>query len=340
MKHLCALVMVLLLAGSLVAAETVVLPELLNPDAVNVDGKHIVINQDIHVLVYSREKVKLLTKFGKPGEGPGEFKQMPLPWMPSLYLFLQPDNLCINSMGKVSVYTREGKLVKELKGREPFNVFIPFEKNYIAVDIKTENNRRFVTYNVHALNLDKEKEIFRTLHPSQPGKKDNPLVMAVIKNLFLRQATWKNLFLPTPEGNIHVFDASGKEGGVIKPAYPEVSFTSKDKQAYDTYFSTTARFKEIYARERANIGFPSRYPAMKDYRIDGDKLYLITSRRKGKNTRVLIYGLDGKLSAGAYIPLEQQDLLEVYPFDIHDGKLYQLMENEDEEWVLRVTEIK
>lgn len=42
-----------------------------------------------------------------------------------------------------------------------------------------------------------------------------------------------------------------------------------------------------------------------------------------------------------YLPLKEKSVNKLFPFDIKDGKLYQLIENEDtEEYELFVTEIQ
>jgi hypothetical protein len=42
-----------------------------------------------------------------------------------------------------------------------------------------------------------------------------------------------------------------------------------------------------------------------------------------------------------YLPLKEKNVYQLFPFDIKDGKLYQLIENEDtEEYELFVTEIQ
>jgi hypothetical protein len=56
----------------------------------------------------------LKRKFGKPGQGPQEFAPTPGS-TGSLTIYPQTDSIVINSPGKVSFYTKDGKFIKEMK---------------------------------------------------------------------------------------------------------------------------------------------------------------------------------------------------------------------------------
>ena len=58
--------------------KTAVLPELQRPNMVLADSKQLYVADGASVLIYSLKDLKLRKKFGRKGEGPGEFKVSPM----------------------------------------------------------------------------------------------------------------------------------------------------------------------------------------------------------------------------------------------------------------------
>jgi hypothetical protein len=56
------------------AANTVELPDLLDPAAIHVDGNRMYITEHATIYIYSTKDYHLIKKFGRRGEGPKEFK--------------------------------------------------------------------------------------------------------------------------------------------------------------------------------------------------------------------------------------------------------------------------
>lgn len=57
-------------------------------------------------------------------------------------------------------------------------------------------------------------------------------------------------------------------------------------------------------------------------------------------SHLFIFNLEGKLLKEIDAPIKERSLFSFYPFAIEDGKVFQLLENEDEEWELHVTKIE
>ena len=52
-------------------------------------------------------------------------------------------------------------------------------------------------------------------------------------------------------------------------------------------------------------------------------------------------GPDGKFVEKVLVPLVEENIFEFYPYTIHDGKVFQLIDNfETEEWELHITRMK
>ncbi|NIM14148.1 MAG: hypothetical protein GTO45_19065 [Candidatus Aminicenantes bacterium] len=185
--------------------------------------------------------------------------------------------------------------------------------------------------------------MYRVKSPAQEGRKIDPLIITRIKDIFFRYVHKGRFFLPTSDGIIHVFDENGKEVAVIKPEYRKQEITPDLESKFDRFFSTDVRFKLNYTRDKSGnrIEFPDYLPLLRDYRVADGKVYVISNKRKNGKYESFIFNLGGNVLKKLWLSLVEKDMIEFYPFTITGGKIYQLVENEDEEqWELHVTEIK
>ena len=94
------------------------------------------------------------------------------------------------------------------------------------------------------------------------------------------------------------------------------------------------------------IKFPEYFPAVAAMFITGDKIYVVTFKTtplddSTDNFDVLVFDLKGKFLKKILLPVKMMDPIQFYPYTIHEGKMYQLVENEDEEaYEVHITEIK
>ena len=72
--------------------------------------------------------------------------------------------------------------------------------------------------------------------------------------------------------------------------------------------------------------------------VTGNKVYVITWRRKADRAEFVIFDLKGKLLKQAYFPFVLQGPLTAYPWTIKRAKLYQLIKKMDTgKWQIHVT---
>ncbi|MCP5046325.1 MAG: hypothetical protein GY940_04080, partial [bacterium] len=93
------------------------------------------------------------------------------------------------------------------------------------------------------------------------------------------------------------------------------------------------------------ITFPEVYPAVLEMFVTGEKIYVVTFKSNDEkegvqNTEILILDIKGKFLKKVAFPLKMMTPLRQSPFSISEGKLYQLVEDSnEEEWSVHVTEI-
>ena len=101
---------VLLISMSGFAEKVTVFKELLKPSRIYLDHDRIFITERTKVNIYSLKDYKLIGTFGQKGEGPGEFR---IPF----YIHPLKDRLMIDTPGKISYFTKDGKLIGEVKSK-------------------------------------------------------------------------------------------------------------------------------------------------------------------------------------------------------------------------------
>ncbi len=323
-----------LLAPLLISASGILLQDIVNPGNIVVGNSNIYITQDTDVFIFKKNTGELIKKFGKQGEGPGEFRKSPAPWIPSLTIYLTPDNrLLINSMGKVSFFTASGEFISEHKVGGRLGRFMPLGKGYIKMTIERDGDTRVIAANLIDADFKKTSRLFSTLWPAQSGKKRNPVIMSQMTTLFDKYTCGKGVALPDEKGNFHIFNTEGKKILNFTPPYTRIKPDKAFQNSLDKFFSEDPRYKRPYTQDknRGLIELPSRLPEYRDYRIDENNVYVISNFRKDGKYEMLVYSLNGKMLKKTFIPLAEKDLLNVFPFDIRDGKLFQVVTDDDEE---------
>ena len=90
------------------ASRIVQLPDLENPTGIRVADGRVFIIEENSISIYSEENFRLIKKFGRRGEGPGEFKYPP-------FLIPQAGRLLILNFDRYFLYSLEGELLEENK---------------------------------------------------------------------------------------------------------------------------------------------------------------------------------------------------------------------------------
>jgi hypothetical protein len=155
-KNILILVKVFLLFTSTYigfAEKLVTLTEPIKPNYIALDNRQFYIVEDTSVQIYSLRDFKLINKFGRRGEGPGEF-------LLYTYVIPQPGHLLINSFGKVSYFTKKGTLIKELKIKDKTAriPFFPLQDGFVGRTLARENNVFYRGISLFNLNLEKKKK--------------------------------------------------------------------------------------------------------------------------------------------------------------------------------------
>lgn len=346
----CLVFLLLLLVGQdfVFSTTAVPLPDFFYPDSITVDDRQIYITAFPTIYIYSLQDFKLKKKLGRQGEGPKEFNRFAL-------LSIHDNNLVVSDRNKVLYFTKDGDYIKEIKARSIMHWGVrPVGNKFVGKSRFQENKIQFDTANLYDANLEKIKKIFMTKFFYQMeggGKKCDALE---IRGLQFQVFNDKVFFKRGKHFIIDVYDQSGSFLYTIYHEYEKIKISEPEKQRYHDYFKTVHPWKGMYeSLIKKEIYFPDFFPAIQLFIVADEKIYVLTYKKEEEKSEFVILDLKGKLLKKVFLPFNQNDEWFHYSltkatgqasphatFTIKNGKLYQLIENQDKEiWELHITEI-
>jgi len=333
MRKITFLLLVIFMSSFILATRIIPLEEILKPVSINLDNEQLYLTEGASIYIYSVKDFKFIKKFGKEGEGPQEFKI--LPQLP-LIINVQTDKILVNSLGKISRFTKDGQFIDEEKIKAGFVVRLqPLGSRFVGIGIMQDNNARYRAVNIYDSKLNKIKEMIKVEDDFQLGKGlkilSNPLAFATFED---------KLFLSSESDFcINVFDSDGKQLYSFKQDIKKLKVSGDMKNEIIDYLKTDPKTKQFYELMKP-IQFPDYLPAMRDIRIVDQQIYVLTFIRDEANeaSQWFIFDIKGKLLKKAQLPMQYQNALEYFPYTIHKDNLYQVVENiEEEQWELHIT---
>ena len=314
MRKICLSLFICITGYIALSGAVVPLPELLKPISIQVDDSQIYITEGASVYIYSLEGFKLLKKFGKEGEGPQEFRI--LPQLP-LIINVSTDHIIVNSLGKVSHFTKKGEFINEKKVKAGF-VFslLPLGKCLAGQGLSQENNIRYRTINVYDRELNKLTEVCRTEDAFQgPGQG-----FKVVDTAFIHQTMGNRLLIArSKDFVINVYNQDGKELPSITMDYKLVELKQKDRDNIEEFIETdpsTKQFSELLKP----IRYPDEFPAIFIMFSTDQKLYVMTWQRENQKNEFFIFDKNFKLIKKSFLPLVYQNAILPAPFAIKKDK--------------------
>jgi uncharacterized protein YneR len=277
----------------------------------------------------------LVKKIGRAGEGPKEF---------SNYVRVQPhpehpDKILVGSHRKMTFFTRKGEYIKEVKATDSStsNTYKPLNRNiYAAYGFKQDKDGLVhITVSYFDKNLKKLKEVVSWKAGMQMrGRPVNPTDPDLAGGEF-RIYKGKLFVLEREEGKGKIFDETGKQVATFEYDYDRIPVTSDDIKTYKTFYQESKKYRRVFQRYGGQFSFPSRFPAAREVTVADDKIYVLTFKQKKGETEFVIFDKDGKFLKTKMLPFAYENPRDPYPYTIHNGNLYQLIDNQDtEEWEL------
>ncbi len=338
MKKFLVLIALLGLYMTTMGAVVTKLPGIESPKYLAVDDQQFYVSDREVISIYSLKDNKLVGKFGKRGEGPQEF--LPLQFTEIVAVFPQKDSLFILSQNKISFYTRTGKYIKEKKLTTFQFALQPLGQNYAGYGFQMDQKTQKVTMalTIYDPEFKKIKELINRVYEMGkiPDTPDDSFNFAIWKNKMAVPLSGS-----PEEVNIGIFDATGKKLAEIKHKYPPMKITEKYKQKVFETIEKNPQFKQFKEIVKQRTKFKAMFPAIQSLIAADDKIYVLTYQEKNGQMEFLIFDFNGKFIKQIFVPVSFAYGLLPDPMAIRNNKLYQLIDNEDEDvWELHATELK
>jgi len=329
----------LLFFSGFLSTEVYRMEELVKPSMITVNGDKLYVLEKTTISIYSLKDPKLISRFGKSGEGPREF--MARPYGPPMSMSFVNGELVVNSNNKLSYFTPEGKFLRERKAFANL-VLYQVKDNFIAIGPTPDEENRFrISIRLFSNDLQEIKKLFHTNISVNP-QHDFILPLSAITH----NASYKGkIFIP--ESNldfvIGIFDHRGNRISRIQKEFEKVSIPEKFMEETHEWFRKYSPYKQFYEGIKQFIKFKPYFPAIRDLYLADDHIHVITYKRKGELWECVILNMAGNEIKRLFVPLDRYVPFTYYAilYSIENGKMYSLIENEDEEsWELHVTALR
>jgi hypothetical protein len=336
------------------SAQIKALPEVMRPDNIAVDGNELYVVEGAVITVYSLKDSSTIRKFGKIGEGPGELKVLPGNYYNKIVVF--PDHIQVESIDKLACFTKKGEFLKE-KRKKVLNVrqTEPVGKNFVVKKrITGEDGLQYTAVLLCNSEVEVIKELYRQRYIQQ-GEAP-PIKMDMIMDFVNFKVCDDKIFIEkSPKGFvIDVLDGNGKKLYEINKKYEIMNVTDAHEKEFIERFKEDPMVKQgiksvgdwAKFKNMIRMVFPDTFPAIQGLELSDKKLYIQTFKVKDNRSEYVIMDLKGNIIKKVYLPRFDNTpvmakMLDAKLHAIHNGKLYYLIENLDEEvWELHIEEIK
>jgi hypothetical protein len=333
-KHIIILILILLVfCFSGFAVKVAVLPELMKPKIMAVDDTQLYVTEEASVFIYSLKDFELVKKFGSAGQGPQEFQVLlDVP----LVIDVSTDRIIVNSFGKISYFTKQGEFIKEVKTKSIALFLQALGDGFLGMSVTAQDGVRYRTINLYDSELNKLKEIYRAKHDFQAGQG-----LKVLTKPFIYQAYENKILLPgKDDATIDLFDKEMKKLLSIHLDQEKRKVDQKFKDAVINLIKTNPVTKNYFEALKP-ITFPDYFPSIRAFFVDDGTVYVMTYKMENNANEFFTYDMSGKFKKRLLIPIQYETELQPYPITLNKGKLYQIVENEEEEvWEFHMSKIE
>ncbi len=339
MKKVIIILVFLISALTVWSAEGRVIPELVKPTQLQIEGTRLFVIEETTVHIFDLGTLKKIGQFGKAGQGPQEFQTVPgqLP----LILSVQNNQLVVASVGKISRWNLNGDYISEFTYNPQNGLNPQYLRNnkFIALGVTQGEDQKL--YRIVILcneKMDRIKEIYRAEHAFQGAGKG---LKVMEKKVFSYVANEDRIFLPGKEDNqIDAYDLDMKLLFTVSVPPDNRTLDQAFKDRLMEEITTNPNIKNQLEFLKPII-FPDKYPAISFFGAEGKRLFIFTWNW-GKDT-LEYYSFDtanGKELGKHNVLIKFQGAVSPYPITFKNNKVYQLVENEDEEWELISTPLQ
>lgn len=302
---------------------------LARPEKIVVDEDALYVLEGAYVFIYSLKDCRLIKKFGKKGNGPGELNPL---LRYKLHMEVFNEEIILNSRFKIVFYTSRGEFKKEK--RIPFTVLqvIPIDENFAIIkQVFNEKGTNSVGLEFYDSGFKKFKTAYSRTYPHfrKSGRID------MLPHLIFIRKYDNKIFSFDQKGDfvINVYDSSGKHFKKIKAEYKKRKVTKEYINKTWEWARKDIRLRSLSEERRRMAYFPDYFPVMKNFVVNDNKIYVHTYQMKtGEDkSEFVIIDFKGKILKKIYLKGADINTIEFAPYSFKKGKYFCLFENPETE---------
>jgi len=333
MRHLMFFLWILTVIAPGYGEKIAEFPQVMKPKKILLDGNRLVIglDQEYTVQVYSNPGFELQARFGKRGEGPGEVRRTPL-------VFARTDSYLLFSRGKLLWFSKEGELQKEMKISREYLYVKPVAKYYVAA--RDFFDPEDFSHTMKFYLLDSKTSIVKEIYQ---GDRDVNTARGMVFEEF-RMVTHflgvethgDRIFIGDSRKGFHidVLNARGDHLYAIHPDVKRVRVSKDFRQKITDEFRSHE--SELWPLIRNVMTFYEYFPAIRNFTIADGRIYVTTHHSQDDRQELITLDLKGNILNRRLIPFQSWRIRKFYGnpvdlFAIRDGKLYELVDNDQTE---------
>ena len=340
------ILVIVVIAGMAEEKRVGILEGVNNPEMMVSDGLSLYVLDGIDIHQYRLEPLKKIRKFGKRGNGPGEFQS---DFINKLRIGLSQDHLLVSNFNKIAYFTKSGQFIREI--RLPFAASqITAVKNKLLITRFIEgekgvNQMGVILYDqrlkaIKTLYTKPEISVQRSRQLSAP----NEMVFTFFK---------RHIFIADQaELKIHVFDSNGNRIKTIaKVTQKRLVSNQYKKEVYQWFedlwqsrFSQYAKSQNISKETmKKMIAFPTHFPAFRSISIHKNYFLVETYQKKKNKSLYIRMDLQGNELEKRWLTDAEPGrvkMMSKFTYTTIGNFYYYFKENiEDESWALFKTKL-
>jgi hypothetical protein len=289
-----------LYAGQSSADRIIPTPEFADPFQVTAGFGRLYVADDRSIFIYDFKSGRFIKKFGKRGQGPGEFTIGP----GRMTVF--PDRLVASDFNRIKFYSLDGIYRDQLEtpSNLGFYPFLPIGRNFVGFPMERKDDGSVYAPSgcIFDEHLKAKKAFFGRLPelpgpPPPPGsqaadeKSDVPLIReygdyTVYKDRIYVADSRKG-------GSISVFDENGTALYEIRPLLDKVKVPRGFVDDVVKEWKSSKYWDRIYSKQ--NPTALEFFPSIINFKVKEDRIYLITAAQKNDLYEVMVMDLKGKI---------------------------------------------
>ena len=320
------------------------LMEVNRPGMIQVDGTNLYITDGANILIYDLKSLKLQTKFGKIGEGPGELMMNDAF---SLQIVRLPEELLAFGINKAILFGLTGDFIREF--RVPFGIFYiyPLTEGYIGMQMKNlEDRQPQLTMNIYDKDLTITKEIYA--QDLSGAQNQINLTFDGINFAIHRE---KIYIEKSPKGfEIGVYDLSGNSLYEIRKEYPKVKFNRQYENAAIERIKNDPQIRAAgweNIKDAIKMTHSDYIPLIQDMFVSDNRILVRSCRVKPGQEEYIVLDLKGnelkRMFLQTTIKARIGDELmgrSAKLYTMHNNIFYYILENDEtEDWELHAVSI-